>query len=373
MTEVGAVRTEQAVRSGQAANRWQVQDVRWHHGGRQLVPVEHAPFGRALPYRRAAGQSPLPGCLPLVRSRGWTADLGQQGLADMLLGLASVVGLREVTPGLPLHYSGPRARLMRRCSLPMTTSEAWGPHIVRTGTRSPVRFRVDAEEPPAWLDHLGPGQVEVHGALPMRHYLSMEQQLGVRLSLDDTPAPLFRSEEWAVPWHVVLVLSAGSPQCSYGPAEFAAVATEMMRTRSAPWRFTAVVPRTLRSAPDLDELCTRVVQAPDPADCVDLFASAEVVVGVDNGLTQLAALTARPDGSGPQVVGLYARRSHTKWITGSRRHHAVATRFAQMLALADRSPGRDELDEEVWGDAADLRCVPRSRVADFAGRCAGWW
>ncbi|GGM60012.1 hypothetical protein GCM10012275_33920 [Longimycelium tulufanense] len=353
---------------------WQVRDIRCRRGGPQRLPVEHAPLGRALRYRRSAGQSPPPGCLPLVRARGWLADLGQGGLAELLLGLAAVAALHEITPNLRLHYSGRRARLMGRCALPVTATEAWGPHIVRTESRSPVRFRINAEEPPAWLDHVAPGVVEVHSALPMRHYLAMEQSLGARLSRDHTPAPLFPSGVTTIPWHVVFVISQADPAYrDYRPADFAAVASELMRTRSAPWRFTVVLPRTYRSVPGFDELPVTLVHAPDPAECVDLFAAAELVIGTDHGLTQLAGLTARADGSGPHVVGLYARRPHTKWTTGSPRHHAVATRFAQMLSLADRSPARDELDERCWGGAADLCTVPRSLVADFAARCAGWW
>ena len=111
---------------------------------------------------------------------------------------------------------------------------------------------------------------------------------------------------------------------------------------------------------------------PPSAECVDLFASAELVIGADVGLTQLAALTSRADGGGPPVVGLYSRHAHTKWTTGSPRQHAVATRFAQMLSLADRSADPAELTDSTWGNAADLRSVSGGLVAGFAADCAGW-
>src|SRR5437588_8758792 len=198
-TEVGAVPTEQDV------IQWQVQDVQCHRGGKLVVPMERAPFGRVLGYHRSAGEAPPPGCASLVRSRGWIADLGQRGSGDLLLGLATVTALRELTPTVPMHYSGPEARLMARCSLPMESSKhSWGPHVVRTATRSPVRFRVDSAEPPTWLDPVEPGRMEVHAALPMRHYLAAEQTLGERLRLDETPTPLFPSTERPQARHVVL-------------------------------------------------------------------------------------------------------------------------------------------------------------------------
>ncbi|WP_137815350.1 glycosyl transferase family 9 [Gandjariella thermophila] len=354
--------------------QWQVQDVRCHRGGRLVVPAEQAPFGRVLTYRRAAGQRPAPGCASLVRSRGWIADLGQCGSAELLLGLATVAALRELTPEVPLHYSGPQAALMRRCALPMeSTRHAWGPHVVRTATRAPVRFRVDSAEPPTWLDAVEPGMVEVHAALPMRHYLATEQTLGERLARDATPAPLFPSAHQLKPGHVVLVTVPGWPRrLDFQVADFAAVAAELARARGAARHFTVITSRNVTGAEAFDGLPVDVLCEPDPADCVDLFASAELVIGADVGLTQLAALTSRTDGSGPCVVGLYSRHAHTKWITGSDRHHAVATRFAQMLALADRSADPAELDDATWGGAADLRNVSRTLVADFAAECAGW-
>jgi hypothetical protein len=116
-----------------------------------------------------------------------------------------------------------------------------------------------------------------------------------------------------------------------------------------------------------------IVQEPAAVDCVDLFASAELVVGANVGLTALAALVTTADGTGPEVVGLHSWHSYAKWTTGSRRQHSIATRFSQMLALADRSAEPADLADGMWGEAADLHTVPRELVADFAGRCAGWW
>ncbi len=351
----------------------QVADVRCHRGGRMCVPSEQAPFGRILPYRRFAGEWPKIGCAEIVRSRGWIADLGQRGLGDLLLGLSAVTALRAVSGEIPLHYSGPRAQLLRRCAVPLASAEhTWGPHVVRTATRSPVRFRIDPQEHPTWLDRLESGQVEVHAALPMRQYLALEQSLGERLPAVDAPAPGFRSARMAQPWHVVFVAVPGRlRQLEFQLAGFAAVARELIGMAPAPWRFTVITARNTAGSDEFEGLPADVRCEPDAARCVDLFASAELVVGTDSGLTRLAALTERTDGRGPQVVGLYSRHAHTKWITGRPAHHAIATRFAQLLALADREAEPAEPTDETWG-AADLRSVPPALVAEFAARCAGW-
>lgn len=353
---------------------WHVEDVRCHRGGRIRVPVEQAPFGRILPYQRSAGEHPKPGCSELVRSQGWIADLERRSLGELLLGLSSVSALGEVTREVPLHYSGPEADLMRRCSVPVESTEhTWGPHVVRTATRAPVRFRIAPEDQSTWLDVIGLGEVEVHSALPMRHYLSVEQSLGERLSAESAPAPRFTSGQGAEPWHVVFVAVPGWPRnLEFRPADFAAVARSLVAMVDAPWRFTVVTARNTAMADMFDGLPADVLCEPRSEDCVDLFASAELVVGSDSGLTQLAALTERANGSGPQVVGLYSRHAHIKWITGRPEHHAIATRFAQLLALADRSADPAELTNPTWGVGADLRSVPPELVADFAARCAGW-
>ncbi|MFR9728407.1 glycosyl transferase family 9 [Saccharopolyspora sp. MS10] len=338
------------------------------------VPVEQAPFGRVLPYRRSAGGRPEPGCAELVRSRGWIVDLGQRGLAELLLGLSAVTALREVTPELPMHYSGPEADLLRRCGIPVESAKhTWGPHVVRTATRSPVRFRVDPDEPQTWLDQLGSDEVEVHAALPMRHYLAVEQSLGTRLTADAAPLPRFTSRRTADRWHVVFVAVPGWPRnLEFQLADFAAVAAELVAGIDAPWRFSVVTTRSATAPGAFDGLPADLHREPGTLACLDLFASAELVVGTDSGLTQLAALAERADGTGPQVVGLYSRHAHTKWITGLTGHHAIATRFAQMLALADREAGPADLADTTWGAAADLRSVQPELVADFAARCAGW-
>lgn len=221
-----------------------------------------------------------------------------------------------------------------------------------------------------WLDALDDEQVEVHAALPMRYYLAVEHSLGVRLPADRAPLPGFTSNERARPFHVVFVSSTSWPsRKDYGANGFARVATILAEQVAVPWTFRLV---TSTDAEPIALDGIEVLAGPDAVDCLDVFASAEMVIGNDTGLTHLAALTERSDGTGPEVIGLYGRHAHTKWTTGAARHHAVATPFSQMLALADRCPVRDRLDDSLWAQSADLAGIPPEAVADFARQVAGW-
>lgn len=337
-----------------------------------IVPREDAPLARALPYRRAAGDPPdRTGGADLVREHGWSVPLGERGLGDVLLALGLVQALADATgAGAELHYQGPRPRLMRRCAQAMRTSRSDGEHVVGTEHASRTAFRAVPERPQAWLDVLDDERVEVHAALPMRYYLAAEQSLGLRLPAGRAPLPAFRSNEERRPFHVVFVSATSWPsRKDYGAQGFARIAGVLAERRPAPWTFTLI---TSADADASRHDGIETVAGLDAVDCLDVFASAEVVVGNDTGLTHLAAMTERPDESGPHVIGLYGRHAHTKWITGNARHHAIATPFSQMMALADRCPVRDHLDDALWSDSADLTGITAEIVADFAIELAGW-
>lgn len=357
-----------------AVNPWAVHELSTRSGGRVIVRRDHAPLGRALPYRRACGEHPpVTGLIDQVRRHGWEVDLGDRGLGDVLLGLALVRALADATNRDDLEYNGPRPGLVRRSSLEARARHAAGRHLVRTSGPDPLRFPAVPEKPPAWLDLLDDEHVEVHAALPMRYYLDAEQALGVRLPASHAPSPSFPSAQVAQPFHVVFVAATSWPdRKDYGPEGFAAVAATLMRRHPAPWRFTLV---TGTNTPPMAAVTAMmdVRRGWAAADCVDLFACAEIVIGNDTGLTHLAALTCRPDGSSPHVIGLYGRHAYTKWSTGADHHHAIATPFSQMLAAADRCPVRDELDDALWSQSARLTDIPAGLVADATARFVGWW
>lgn len=352
---------------------WRIDAVARQRGGPVVVPRRHAPLGRVLPYRRAAGELfSDTGLAEVIARLGWSVVLGDRGLGDVLLALGLAQALADGTGrDRELHYQGPRPRLMRRCRLPLTTSFTSGPHTVHTGHEGEARFDAIPEKPQAWLDILDDERVEIHASLPMRYYLAAEQTLGVRLPADRAPLPGFTTDEQVRPFHVVFVSATSWPsRKDYGAHGFARIARFLAERISAPWTFTQITSTDAQPTPLTD---IEVLAGPDAVDCLDVFASAEVVIGNDTGLTHLAALTERSDGTGPQVIGLYGRHAHTKWTTGAVRHHAIATPFSQMLAFADRCPIRDGLDDALWSHSASLADIPAELVAEFAAGLTGWW
>lgn len=334
-------------------------------GGPVVVSRSAAPLGRVLPYRRALGSGPA---RQHRAGDGWTVTLGDGALGDALLALGAVAALHDAQPGSALAYEGPRASLFRRCRLPFTTLREAGTESIRLGGGTGY-FAADPERPPTWLDLVDEHHVEVHAALPMRYYLEIEQRLGLRLPQDLAPAPAFTGNGTTDPWHVVIVCATSwQSRKDYGVNGFTEIARHLADAAPGPWRFTLVpgkkaVPAAL---PGID-----VAAGLDAIECLDLFATAAAVIGNDTGLTHLAALTERPDGTSPQVIGLYARHSHAKWTTGRPNHHAAAAPFSRLLALADRCPVRDGLDDTIWGRAADLRAIPAATIAAFALQVLG--
>jgi hypothetical protein len=361
------------VRAYPDLNPWVVREPAAFRGGRILAAREHAPLGRVLPYRRAGGEGPpATGLAEKAARGGWEIDLGERGLGDVLMGLALARALADATGLYDLEYVGPRPDLMRRCSLSVSARPSPGRDVVRVSGPDPLRFPAVPENPPAWLDIVDHERVEVHAALPMRYYLGAEQDLGVRLPASHAPAPVFASAQEAQPFHVAFIAATSWPdRKDYGPAGFAAIAAVLAEHYAGPWRFTLI---TGAGAPAPAALTAplEVLSDGSAADCVDVFASAEIVIGNDTGLTHLAALTCRPDGTSPHVIGLYGRHAHTKWTTGAGHHHAIATPFSQMLAAADRCPVRDRLDDSAWSESSRLAGIPPHLIAGTAAIVAGW-
>ncbi len=376
-----------------------------------MVPRQAAPLGLRLPYCRAKGEAPdgPTRILDAVTAGGWSLDIlhdpgagfsagtSSVRFGDLLLELAVARALSDATAGVggrtpELVYRGPRHRLMRRSDLPFAACEPGAEHTVFTaGHPSPVTVEVrpnrppiwpaaDAEDPaerlkahvPPWLDVIG-DEVEVHSGLPMRYYLEIEQQLGVRLPVDLAPAPRYRSAATSAdPRHVALIAttSAHGSRQDYGVEGLLGIARALLGIDPSGWRFTLVTNDEAHrgAGADLGRPLDVVVR-PDELECLDLFGGCALVVGNDTGLTHLAALTVRPDGTGPQVIALHGRYSHLKWVTGSPRHHSVATPLSQMMAFADiglyiNSYGRP-IDDTLWG-TSDVCDIPPALVAGFA-------
>lgn len=364
------------MRADRLVSSWSVGGAAFHRGGRRIVHRSRAPLGQVLPYRRACGESPSRTAgADEVRRRGWTVPFRTSALGDLLLGLALVRALAD-TSDSGIRYTGPRASLLERCALAMEVRRSPGPQVIRTDNPDPVAFQPVPENPPTWLDLLDHDRVEIHAALPMRYYLAAELRLGERLPADQAPAPTFRSGETARPFQVVFVgATSWADRKDYGAAGFVGIVEALRQRRDVSWQFSLVPGQRQDSRARAHVAAAGVCVLPALADtdCLDLFASAELVIGNDTGLTHLAALTARGDGTGPHVVGLYGRHAYSKWTTGNDRHHAVATPFSQMLAAADRCPVRDHLDDALWSSSADIAGLPARAIAEFAGHQAGWW
>lgn len=368
-------------------SHWADRGTTTHRGGPVAVPAEHAPLGRLLPYRRAAGDHPAPTpALEDIRRSGWTVDLGdrRRGLGDILLALGLAQAIVDSTPGHhELHYQGPRSDLLRRCSLPLGTAPARDTHTISSTPpdrqRGSVAFAAIPEAPPTWLDPRPDGKVDVHAALPMRYYLEAEQTLGVRLRTTTAPVPTFIGNDHRQAFHVVFVSATSWPgRKDYGLTGFAKIARALADMIEAPWRFTVLCgdERTdddnIPQKQHVRDVEIEVMANVDAVDCLDVFAAADLVIGNDTGLTHLAALTRRPDGTAPHAIGLYSRHAYTKWTTGAPHHHAVATPFSRMMALSDRCPVRDDIDDTLWGSAADITSIDAAQVVDFALDIADW-
>lgn len=332
-------------------------------GGRTVLRREDAPLGRTLPYRR--GQHTTLPTRVRAEAPGWSVDLGAGGLGDMLLALGAVTAFMDAFPASKPTYRGPRPGLFARCRLPLRVVRDAGGSTVSAEGLGRYTFDAVPERPPTWLDRRDDDFVEVHAALPMRYYLEVEQYLGRELPRAFAPLPTFTGTGALDPWHVVFVAATSMPdRKDYGPDGFDEIAQYLADARPGPWQFTLLAGDSAPSAHAPAGL--ELVAGRDATDCLDLFATAGLVIGNDTGLTHLAALTERADHTSPQVIGLYGRHPYAKWTTGRSNHHAVATPLSQMLAHADRCPVRDQLDDTLWGSASNLRQVPPATVAKFA-------
>jgi ADP-heptose:LPS heptosyltransferase len=236
---------------------------------------------------------------------------------------------------------------------------------------APEAYRADIvcnpDELPCYLELDSPTSHKTHVALPARYYLEMEMRLGVRLPRDDNFVPTYHYVAPA-PFRtnlLVCYVSATSlpEKKDYGKDRYREVASALSAN---------LVPRSVRhfhigshyeaasTRPPLEEIEVATID-----DAGRLFATADLVIGNDTGLTHLAALSLGR-GREAQVVGLYGRHSYAKWNTGRSNHHAIATVFSQWMKAADLCPVRDEIDDSVYGDAANLASIIPSYIAEVA-------
>lgn len=297
--------------------------------------------------------------LPAIRTRG-----PHRGLFDQLsmLGRFDVRGDTTSPPSASTVLIGDRQGLS-------TIRESAG-RILCTAD-------CDPEEPPCWSS--GPF---AYPFLPARYFLSVERQLGVRLADHDQFMPTLLTASSAEPSHEPKTLRVGIVTATswpvrkdYGAPRFLeairSMASDLDRRIEvfiAPGKEDALL-----RVPDVGStaLTIRVLHDLHYSLIAQSLAVCDLVVGNDTGLTHLAAATRLPGGNGPQVIGLHARHSHTKWRTGLDWHHALATSFSDRMHREDLCPVRDRIDDRQFGSAADIVSIQTGLLAEAATAVLG--
>lgn len=369
--------------------------VGFHLGTKAYTPSEIA--GRLLGYDRDAVEpgSALPASsidreLCQAMLAGDEVVFAFHGkLGDSLLAFGAVRAVLswlgvERTERMPrLAVDGPFAALMLRSDLGLesATTRAAGHRAARrvvVGDAEGIR-RVaswpgqtigmvwcDPAEPPCWVSgsRTFPSQ-------PDRHYLSVERRLGVRLTDEPPFLPLIRVEaEGAVPLRVGVVSATSWPsRKDYGLARFTETGRLIAAVTGRPVELLEITGAGVLPSPSLpyDGSVRTVLLGPVPANsAVSVFAGFDLVLGNDTGMTHLAAMSRRLDGAGPQVIGLHARHSHSRWRTGLAWHHSIATAFSDLMHHQDTCPVYDRIDDRRFGAAADIGTIAAEVVAAAA-------
>lgn len=369
---------------------------RWHPGTEDVsaLRVHTTPLG----YDR--GQFAAGARLPVVPGVDLTERLAacreivvafHGRLGDTLLALSAVraltdwLALRHGTDRIPVRVVGPHRRLILRSGLftrdpddgrtPASAGRAIvgdRPGVAALGAQAAANVLCDPAAPPCWASG---GQA--HADLPMRFYLALERRLGQRLPgtrpvapvLTARPSHLARSLE-ADGWFDGVTLGAITATSwprlkDYTEERYLALAQNLARHMRCSVRLLLIggdqpTPASPGSE-DIDSQVRLRRLAGIPADhLVDVFARCDLVVGNDTGLTHVAALSRRRDGTGPHVTGLYARHSHGKWRTGWAHHHAVATGFSERMHQGDLCPVRDAI---IPARDADLAAISPEDLA----------
>lgn len=369
---------------------------RFYDGGEAVAPqaIHSTPLGYDRSRLTAGTVLPLPPSAELVDQLGGCEriEVALQGkLGDSLLALSAVravadwLALKRGSRPAPLSATGPYAGLIRRSSLvgwstgslPDRTGVLIGDRagIDERGEAGMVSIVCDPAAPPCWssADHVYP-------ELPARYYLALERRLGVRLPAARPFAPLLaarpdrfsalveqlRVDGWLSGLTIAAITATSWPQRKdYSVDRFTEVAHLVAERQRVRVQLLIVGGQhsdgmSVVSSSGSSRVSVLHLGGVPADDLVDLFPRCGLVIGNDTGLTHLAALARMPDGSGPPVVGLYARHSHSKWRTGWPHHHAVATGFSDRMHQGDLCPVRDVIGE-VRG--ADLSAITPALLA----------
>ncbi|TQF01938.1 glycosyltransferase family 9 protein [Kitasatospora acidiphila] len=368
------------------------------HNGQTRYPaadLHTTPLGYDRSGLDIGQQLPIPPAIDLVNR---LADCTQIEIAlhgklgDSLLTLSSVraaaewLALRHGEP-VPVTVTGPHTALFARSNLarldvigPSDQQQAVIADRDGASARGPAAgtyLMCDPAAPPCWST-----DGHAHSDLPARHYLALERRLGVRLPASGPFTPLLyarsnprvhqlHSAHWLDGLTIAAITATSWPQLKdWGTDRFTETAERIAHHTGAPVRLLLIGAKTetdtrttAKAEPPRGNLQILHLDGMPAEDLADLLPQTDLVLGNDTGLTHLAALARNPNGAGPQVIGLYARHSHSKWRTGLPHHHAIATTASERMHQGDLCPVRDHLDQPK---DADLTAITPAAVADLA-------
>lgn len=360
------------------------EGVRFHPGTQTTAAqaIHTTPLGYDRASCPTGSALPVPASAELVDRLGECREIEvafHGKLGDTLLALSAVRALTDwlnlrSTP-VAVHAVGPYAGLLARTGLitQAPTAAALGRRAVitdrsTTKTLAPadaVTLVCDPAAPPCWSSN-----GHTYPDMPARHYLALERRLGVRLPGNTPFTPSLatrhnglveelRSTGWLSGLTIAAIAATSWPERKdYTAQRFVELADHIATAHGSRVRLLLIGGQTGGGTRIAVEAARRHVPILrlDGAladDLADLFPHCRLVIGNDTGLTHLAAMARDSNASGPPVVGLYARHSHTKWRTGLPHHHAVATNLSHRMHQGDLCPVRDSIapDTGVHMDA----------------------
>ncbi|WP_017574329.1 glycosyltransferase family 9 protein [Nocardiopsis kunsanensis] len=204
--------------------------------------------------------------------------------------------------------------------------------------------------------------------LPARYYLAIEERVGLRLP-GGPPFMPSRQSDPAVSDGGTLTIAAVTATSwpgrkDYGAERFTTAARIIGRVTGRRVRLHLVSGRdeTAHRSWNSDAVRVEPVAGADLETLAALFTRCDLVMGNDTGLTHLAAFVS----DRAEVIGLYGRHSHSKWRTGFKHHHALATLFSERMHRWDMCPVRDGLDEGDTERRTPLSAITPDTLADTA-------
>jgi hypothetical protein len=312
----------------------------------EVLPIRDEPFLRAL-----------------LGARSIHFDGRETSLGDALLALSHLEAICD-------------AALLLGLRLTVTASPEIARLLEVPASARPPDQAVRITLAPGYTDPLMPRAdlpafrtaARVYADLPARRYLDVERRLGLRLPRNGDFLPTLKGRPCdgrGQPLICYIAASAWPRKKDYGIRRFALVAQHIHRITGRDFDHVLIQGLDTRQKTP-PPLMTLPFESHDMPALAGLFAQATLIIGNDTGLVHAAAMTKSQTRLG--VIGIYGRHSYLRLTTGHRRHYAIATPFAQAMALGDCAPIRDGIDDEWYPRAAAVRRLAPEYIAECAIR-----